>query len=50
MCDLPVQVRDLDRVAVHEADGADTRAGEVRSGRAAETTRSDEEDAGCLEA
>jgi hypothetical protein len=31
--DLPLQVRQLDAVMVHEADGADARCGEIQRGR-----------------
>ena len=44
MRNLPVQIRRLDRVPIHETEGPDAGAGEVCRGGAAQTPGADEED------
>ena len=47
--DLPVEVRQVDRVVIREADLSDPRGGEVDGGRRAETPSADEKDGRILE-
>ena len=46
MHNLAVEVRQLDRVAVDEAERVDAEGSEVEGGRGAEATEADDEDAG----
>ncbi len=43
--DLPLQVGEIDRVVVDDADGADTRRRQIEKERRAETAGADDEDA-----
>lgn len=49
VCDLPVQVRQLDHISIHDSQRAHPSAGEVCRGRASEATGADEEDSGGFE-
>ena len=49
MQDLPLQVRLVDDVEVHDADRADARGREVERGRRAEAARAHEEHPGALQ-
>jgi hypothetical protein len=40
---LPLQIREVDDIAVYQADGADTRGSEIQSGGRAEPAGADEQ-------
>jgi hypothetical protein len=42
--DLPLQVREIDDIAIDQTDGADTGGSEIESGRRAEPPGTDEQD------
>lgn len=49
MSNLAVQIRDLNRIAVHEADCAHTSAGKIRSSRTPQSSNTNKQHFGILQ-